>query len=96
MRWTPKGGARVRWSWWRGEIFRGSVPGQRGLRSSDSRGTPDSTLRSSSRERLNQDLRGKDRRGILASGHVHLDYPYDVRILRGRRRGCKRFRRNMH
>ena len=42
------------------------------------------------------DLRGKDRKGIRASGHVHLDYPYDVRILRGRRRGCESFRLNMH
>ena len=35
-------------------------------------------------------LRGGDRKGILASGHVHLYYPQDVRILRGRRRGCVR------
>ena len=42
------------------------------------------------------DLRGKDRKGILASGHVHLDYPFDVRILRGRWRRCERFRLNVH
>ena len=33
-------------------------------------------------------LRGEGRKGILASGHVHLDYPHDVRILRGRRTLC--------
>jgi hypothetical protein len=38
------------------------------------------------------DLRGKDRKGIIVGGHVHIDYPYSVRILRERRRrGCERF-----
>ncbi len=42
------------------------------------------------------DLPGEGRKGILASGHVHLDYPQDVRMLRGRRRDCVRIRLNVH
>ena len=42
-------------------------------------------------------LRGEGRKGIPASGQVHLDYPQDVRILRGRRRrDCVCIRLNVH
>ena len=42
------------------------------------------------------DLHGEGRKGILASGYVHLDYPQDVRMLRGRRRDCVCIRLNVY